>query len=163
MNQIKVKVGDPAVILVASGRTIEKKVEEVNGSLAITYKGLVAKPEGNKKEIVTVYINEDGTVNHISAVTIIKIVEISYPKSGAEETPDQVEAKSTVEANLRKLGLWGIYCQRCKTIHSHSENSLADYFAKHDNPRALEDALDFSRTEEGIVCWKSVIRLLSTM
>ena len=67
---MKIKVGDTAKVHLTSGRVLTKVVEDSQEIThwKFTYRGVVKTAEdGYKLETIKVYLNEDGSINEISA------------------------------------------------------------------------------------------------
>lgn len=114
---MKIKVGDTAKVHLTSGRILTKVVEDSQEIThwKFTYRGVViAAEDGYKLETIKVYLNEDGSINKISAVTKVGISKIEYPEAQKREEesqssePSVVSSSSLFEKGLREMGLWGV-------------------------------------------------------
>lgn len=114
---MKIKVGDTAKVHLTSGRILTKVVEDSQEIThwKFTYRGVViAAEDGYKLETIKVYLNEDGSINKISAVTKVGISKIEYPEAQKREEesqssePSVVSSSSLFEKGLRGMGLWGV-------------------------------------------------------
>ena len=165
---MKIKVGDTAKVHLTSGRILTKTVENSQESThwKFTYRGVVIAAEDRYKlETIKVYLNEDGSINKISAVTKVGISKIEYPEAQKREEevqslePSAVSSSSLFEKGLREMGLWGVvwnYIKKQQILPINSEEEFKKICEKNDSPSLIRSVLSYSNTEEGKSVWELV-------
>jgi hypothetical protein len=165
---MKIKVGDTAKVHLTSGRMLTKVVEDSQEIThwKFTYRGVViAAEDGYKLETIKVYLNEDGSINKISAVTKVGISKIEYPEAQKREEesqssePSVVSSSSLFEKGLREMGLWGVvwnYVKKQQILSINSEEEFKKICERNDSPSLIRRVLSYSNTEEGKSVWELV-------
>jgi hypothetical protein len=170
---MKIRKGDTAKVYLTSGRVLTKVVEE---SQEVThwkfyYRGVViTEDKGYVLRNITVYLNEDGTINKISEVTKVGISKIEYPEAKEREnsqTSEQspVSSSSIFEKGLREMGLWGVvwnYVKKQQILSINSEEEFKKICEGNDSPTLIRRILSYANTEEGKSVWELVEQELKT-
>lgn len=171
---MKIRKGDTAKVYLTSGRVLTKVVEE---SQEVThwkfyYRGVViTEDKGYVLRNITVYLNEDGSINKISEVTKVGISKIEYPEAQKREEESQssessvVSSSSLFEKGLREMGLWGVvwnYIKKQQILSINSEEEFKKICEKNDSPTLIRRILSFTNTEEGKSVWELVEQELKT-